>query len=249
MSKPNLVYSPTYSINVDLSDFHCTSAVNSEFGKVFHMHLTGKCPYLRKHVIREGRHTYLYLHRIVADASVNNPRPDLFDVVDHKDGNPQNNDPKNLRWVNCHLNLVNLSTQEGQTPPGVCVNKRKCASGKWYSCIMYTKNGCCLKSFRTLQKAVVFANNFNREYFVRLYNAYVNSPVDPYECRMYWAKLAISVSDYRCDNRKSRAEVLNGKFLVTDPLFKKLTMKIRNGKTNCTTGREYAACPERSVSN
>ena len=215
-----LVFSERYRVNVDLSDYHCTSAVNSEYGKQLLMRLNGACPYLRKN----GHKTHLYLHRIVADACVWNLRPDLFDVVDHKDGNPVNNDPKNLRWVNAHLNKVNLSTQEGQTPPGVSVSKRKCASGKWYACIMFTKNSCCLKTFRTLQKAVTFANKFNSNYFDRLYNAYVNSPKDPFQCRLYWANLAICISDFRCENRKSRQQVLNGKFLVTDELFKKLTM-------------------------
>ena len=224
--RSNLVYSPRYRVNVDLSDYHCTSAVNSEYGKVLTMNQTGQCPYLRKCAWREGLTPHLYLHRIVADACVANPRPDLFNVVDHIDCDKRNNKPENLRWVNAHLNHTNLATREGQTPPGVTVNKRKCKSGKWYACIMFCKNSCCLKTFRTLQKAVTFANIFNREYFDRLYLAYVNSPTNPYECRLYWAKLAISVSDFRYEHRKSRKEVLDGKFLLSDQLFKKLTFKM-----------------------
>ena len=45
-----------------------------------------------------------YVHRLVAKAFVKNPRPDIFNMVDHIDGNPSNNHYTNLRWVDCQLN-------------------------------------------------------------------------------------------------------------------------------------------------
>ena len=62
-----------------------------------------------------GRH-YLFtrvgkklvsVHRLVAKTFLKNPRPDIFDQVDHIDGNPQNNHVTNLRWVNHRLNQLN----------------------------------------------------------------------------------------------------------------------------------------------
>ena len=212
-NKPRLVYSERYKINVDLEDSHCTSARGYDFGKVIPMYSTKRyiCNY------------NMYLHRIICDACVNNPRKDIFDVVDHIDGNTLNNRVKNLRWVNGHLNSNNLQTRPGNTPPGVYVAKRKVKSGKWYTSNIFLKNQCCIKSFRTLQKAVEFANKFNADYFRRLYDAYVNSPQNAYEARIYWAELAICVSDFRADMRKSRIDVLAGKFLFSDSIFKKLT--------------------------
>ena len=46
-------------------------------------------------------------HRLVATAFVTNPRPDIFDKVDHIDRNPKNNRADNLRWVTHQLNLLN----------------------------------------------------------------------------------------------------------------------------------------------
>ena len=220
---PKLIYSPRYKVNVDLEDYHCTSAKNYEFGKILPMRPNSN--YMKAMMTNNGLKYCLYLHRIVADACVHNPRPDIFDVVDHKDHDPLNNDPSNLRWVNAHLNLNNLKTGEGKTPPGVRVTKNKTKTGKWYTYIQFRKNGCILKSFRTLQKAVEFADTFNKHYFDRLYKAYVNSPMDPYEARLYWAKKAISINEFRCNPRESRKLVLEGKFLVSDDLFKKLTLK------------------------
>ena len=107
---PQLVYSERHKVNVDLKDGHCTSARRCDFGKVIKMHSHGR-------YLQANRHG-MYLHRIVCDACVSNPRPDLFDVVDHKDGDPANSlDPSNLRWVNQHLNNNNLQTLPGCTPP------------------------------------------------------------------------------------------------------------------------------------
>ena len=50
-----------------------------------------------------------YVHRLIAHLFVQNPRPDIFDRVDHIDRNKKNNDPTNLRWVNHRLNMINRS--------------------------------------------------------------------------------------------------------------------------------------------
>ena len=49
------------------------------------------------------------VHRLVAKEWVHNPRPDIFNVVDHIDHNRGNNHFSNLRWLNHQLNCMNLS--------------------------------------------------------------------------------------------------------------------------------------------
>jgi hypothetical protein len=41
----------------------------------------------------------MYIHRVVADIFVHNPRPDVFNCVNHLDGNKENNAANNLEWV------------------------------------------------------------------------------------------------------------------------------------------------------
>ena len=54
-----------------------------------------------------GRYKYYLVHRLVAYVFCGNPRPDIFDVVDHIDRNCTNNVFSNLRWVNRTLNNLN----------------------------------------------------------------------------------------------------------------------------------------------
>lgn len=44
------------------------------------------------------------IQRLVAKTFVPNPKPDEFNVVNHKDGNPQNNTACNLEWCDYRLN-------------------------------------------------------------------------------------------------------------------------------------------------
>ena len=46
----------------------------------------------------------MHVHILVARAFVVNPRPDLFDRVDHIDHDRENNCASNLRWVDAELN-------------------------------------------------------------------------------------------------------------------------------------------------
>jgi hypothetical protein len=55
----------------------------------------------RMHCVNRG------VHRLVAEAFVENPRPDIFDMVDHIDHNRSNNHYTNLRWLDSELNCAN----------------------------------------------------------------------------------------------------------------------------------------------
>ena len=47
------------------------------------------------------------VHRLVAAAFVLNPRPDIFNIVDHIDHVRGNNNACNLRWLNTKINCLN----------------------------------------------------------------------------------------------------------------------------------------------
>ena len=55
--------------------------------------------------------TNLLVHRLVAQCFVRNPCPDIFDQVDHIDGDQYNNHWLNLRWLNSKLNNRNTKSK------------------------------------------------------------------------------------------------------------------------------------------
>lgn len=76
-----------------------------------------ECPHMITTYVRSTAVKYFscgqnsYLHRLVAQAWVYNPCPGKFKWVDHIDGDTQNNDSKNLRWVSASLNGLNKTNR------------------------------------------------------------------------------------------------------------------------------------------
>ena len=70
-----------------------------------------------------------YVHRLVAKTFVHNPRPDIFSVVDHINGDTQDNRAENLRWFTHQLNALNKHSNA------------RCAYFHMCQRIWYTKNG------------------------------------------------------------------------------------------------------------
>ena len=212
-----LRYSPEYECNIDLKDMWVSDCSRKDKSKHFGRHL--KFTFSDRYY----RHNHLLLHKIVSDACVWNPRPDLFDQTDHIDGNTRNNHPSNLRHLNHHLNMLNRHHDpETETPPGVSINRYRTKSGKIYSLWRYSKNSCAVKYFRRKQAVIDFATKFNLQYFDALYKAYLKSPTsgDREEWRRYWSDRLISADNFTIADRPS---VLNlKKFIVWEPLYIKM---------------------------
>ena len=62
-----------------------------------------KAGYRRIHVSHEGKSYKFFVHRLVAEAFIDNP--EKLPVVNHKDGNKLNNSVNNLEWITYSGNL------------------------------------------------------------------------------------------------------------------------------------------------
>lgn len=60
--------------------------------------------YYHVHLSKEGKAKYVAVHRLVALAYVNNPNPQEWNIINHKDENPLNNHKDNLEWCNNKYN-------------------------------------------------------------------------------------------------------------------------------------------------
>lgn len=59
-----------------------------------------------------------YVHKIVAELFVENPRPDEYTMVSHKDGNMTNNNASNLIWTaHCVTSKSNSKVEVVRTSP------------------------------------------------------------------------------------------------------------------------------------
>ena len=74
--------------------------------------------HLRVNLSKDKRESTLYVHRLVATAFCNNENN--YNVVDHIDRNPSNNNYQNLRWTthsgnsrNASISIINTSGHQG----------------------------------------------------------------------------------------------------------------------------------------
>ena len=107
----------------------------------------------------EDRPCIIKIHRAVAEAFIHNPRPDIFNVVDHIDCDKLNNHYTNLRWLSSDLNKLNNKC------PGI----RQAPSGRWQSKVC----GCPTKVCESREAAIEHSRKlklekFNKKYFEEL---------------------------------------------------------------------------------
>jgi len=105
------------------------------------------------------------IHRVVAQAFVPNPRPDLFTIVDHINRDPGDNRACNLRWVDHQLNQMNKD--------GSSVFFRK--DGRLKPWISQVK-GMSQKTCATREEAVAHSKKMKELRFERAYQEKLNAP-------------------------------------------------------------------------
>lgn len=98
-------------------------------------HLDNGKGYKQVTLYRDGQRKNVLVHRLVGLHFLH--RLEAQTLVDHRDGNPDNNVHTNLRWASPSENNANQRPRAASsTYKGVCFHKR---SGKWQAQIM--KNG------------------------------------------------------------------------------------------------------------
>ena len=63
--------------------------------------------YIRITLIINKKKQNFYIHRLLAETFIKNPKPTEYFEVDHIDKQRNNNNIKNLRWVNRSINNFN----------------------------------------------------------------------------------------------------------------------------------------------
>lgn len=73
---------------------------------------TKKNGYVHYRLYKDGKCYYVSAHRLVAFAFVENPCPDEYNTINHKDENPSKNFATNLEWCDTTYNLNYKTAQK-----------------------------------------------------------------------------------------------------------------------------------------
>lgn len=106
-----------------------------------------------------------WVHRLVAIAFVKNPNKRVFKCVDHIDGDSENNDASNLRWINQRLNSINQ-----KHALNVTFDKRY---RKWCAYTRLNGKQMCLGFFKIFNQAYAIAQAFKELSFNTIYLSHI----------------------------------------------------------------------------
>ena len=127
------------------------------------------CPYKRVRMNNKLR----YAHRIVAKTWVDNPRPDIFKVVDHIDKNEINNVASNLQWTTARLNGSNTDALNVYFIKKLVKNGFWRSVNKWRARVRIDKKSHSLGMYKTFQEAFQVARTFREQNLARIYKTLI----------------------------------------------------------------------------
>lgn len=193
MIKPRMLWNEKLKLNVDTYD----GAVYDANPK--HRHYGREVlffPLPKGYLYNPTRH--IYMHQVLCGALNYNPRPKLFTVVDHRNGDVTDNSASNLDHVNRHINNNNKhwNIDKHDTPPGVTKN---------WGYYVFRKCDCIIRSFTNKRHAISWTLDFIPKYRNALKDVYVRAPDPtnhPDEWREHFRKHFISANEFERTDAK-----------------------------------------------
>ena len=95
-------WKPIKDYNYEVSSFG--KVRNKETKKILSVFDVNREGYLRVILFKNHKRKRFFIHRLVAEAFI--PNPENKPQVNHKNGNKQNNNLRNLEWVNASENMI-----------------------------------------------------------------------------------------------------------------------------------------------
>ena len=116
-----------------------------------------KTGYYNIKLCKEGKHKSYVVHRLLCLQFL--PNPNNLPLIDHIDHNRSNNNLDNLRWVDSRGNCCNRTIQPRSGETNITIRDR---ASPYCVCIYFEKQN-HIKSFKTIEEAIEYRDNFYRE--------------------------------------------------------------------------------------
>ncbi len=148
-------------VNINYSISNMCNIRNNETGYILKQHINMD-GYKYVHLSCHGKDKKHRVHRLMAEAFINNP--DNKSMVDHKDRIRLNNNIYNLRWATASENNQNMSLSKRNKTGTTGVHYWK-PSNEWYALIMINKKSIHGGYFATKEEAIAKRQELERIHF------------------------------------------------------------------------------------
>lgn len=123
-------------------------------------------------ITKNKKQYHKQLHRLIAKAFIDNPKPDEYNMVDHINGDKQDNRIENLRWCNNSINNRNQKLSDRNTSGHQGVNYDKTNNSyraTWYddNNHIWTKSFSLNKYFNAKELAIEYRKKMVDKHYQR----------------------------------------------------------------------------------
>ena len=109
----------------------------------------------RVNLYNGGKPKNAKIHKLLGEYFITNPKPDIYNEIDHINRNPLDNDLSNLRWCNRSINTQNTNVSKNNK----LQEKNICRFRKGYKVDLYKNGKKICKTFKTLEEAKEWRDN------------------------------------------------------------------------------------------
>ena len=113
---------------------------------------------------KDGKNRQRRLHRLLAIAYINNPKPDIYDVVDYKDNDKSNYSLENLYWTDIKENTQKAFDDQ------LIINDKGIKDSQSIQVAVYKNNGKLISVYGSISEAARCIDGYSKNNIAQMIN-------------------------------------------------------------------------------